>query len=345
MEHYTVILMPADASAVRQFQVHVPSLRRVAGAALVAALVLAAIAADWVRLRRDAVDVDRLRVEAAERHEALQLYTEQMRLYSEKVGAVEAQLAALREFERRVRVIANLPGAAAGPSGEEAALALGVGGGADDPAHATPPIGAPTGANAGGAEPQEVGPAQAPPAAAAPVSSTEPLAPAQWARIQARPVQLARQALRQQDSLRSLIELIRGKAERLASTPSIWPAKGWLTSRFGYRISPFTGLRDFHAGIDIAAEPGTEVVASARGRVVFAGPKGSLGKVAILEHGFGIRTTYGHAQEVLVRPGQAVERGQVIASVGSSGRSTGPHLHYAVERDGRTANPIDYIVE
>jgi murein DD-endopeptidase MepM/ murein hydrolase activator NlpD len=79
--------------------------------------------------------------------------------------------------------------------------------------------------------------------------------------------------------------------------------------------------------------------------VVFAGAKGALGHVAVLDHGFGVRTTYGHAQEVLVKPGQRVERGQVIAAVGSSGRSTGPHLHYAVERDGRAANPLDYIVE
>jgi murein DD-endopeptidase MepM/ murein hydrolase activator NlpD len=172
-----------------------------------------------------------------------------------------------------------------------------------------------------------------------------PRSAADWSPIQAKADQLARQALQQQGSLKILIEQIRGKAERLASTPSIWPAHGWLTSRFGYRISPFTGLHDFHAGIDIAAEPGTTIVAPARGRVVSAGPMGPLGNVVVLEHGHGLRTTFGHAREVLVREGQTVERGERIASVGSSGRSTGPHLHYAVERDGRLTNPIDYIIE
>jgi murein DD-endopeptidase MepM/ murein hydrolase activator NlpD len=161
----------------------------------------------------------------------------------------------------------------------------------------------------------------------------------------ARAQRLASRAAEQQGSFERLLELLRGKADQLASTPSIWPAKGWLTSRYGYRISPFTGLRDFHGGVDVAAEPGTEIVAPARGRVVQAGAQGALGNVVVLDHGFGIRTTFGHAQDLLVHEGQSVERGERIASVGNSGRSTGPHLHYAVARNGRLTNPLDYIVE
>ena len=132
---------------------------------------------------------------------------------------------------------------------------------------------------------------------------------------------------------------------RLASSPSIWPSRGWLTSTFGNRISPFTNRKQFHAGIDIAGSPGTDVVAPARGRVVFAGPNGPLGNCLTIDHGYGVRTTYGHNQALYVKVGQEVERGQRVAALGNSGRSTGPHLHYSVEVNGKTRNPLDYIFD
>jgi murein DD-endopeptidase MepM/ murein hydrolase activator NlpD len=135
------------------------------------------------------------------------------------------------------------------------------------------------------------------------------------------------------------------KHQRLESSPAIWPARGWLTSRFGDRISPFTGRRQFHAGIDIASGFGTDVIAPARGRVEFVGAKGPLGNLVVLDHGYGIRTQYGHNSRVLVKHGEVVERGQVIAAVGNTGRSTGPHLHFVVEVDGKAVNPLDYIFD
>jgi murein DD-endopeptidase MepM/ murein hydrolase activator NlpD len=146
-------------------------------------------------------------------------------------------------------------------------------------------------------------------------------------------------------SLENLVEGLRGKSHRLASTPSIWPTRGWVTSGFGRRISPFTGRPQFHAGIDVAARFGTEVVAPGRGRVVFVGRKGPLGRTLIVDHGYGIRTTYGHLASVTVRKGQEVERGEPIAKVGSSGRATGPHLHYAVAVGRKGVDPFDYIFE
>jgi murein DD-endopeptidase MepM/ murein hydrolase activator NlpD len=118
-----------------------------------------------------------------------------------------------------------------------------------------------------------------------------------------------------------------------------------VTSRFGHRTSPFTGRRQFHSGIDVASRSGRAVVAPARGRVVFAGKKGPLGRTVILDHGYGVRTTYGHNREIHVKRGQEVERGEKIAAVGNSGRSTGPHLHYAVQVDGRRVNPMNYILD
>ncbi len=129
------------------------------------------------------------------------------------------------------------------------------------------------------------------------------------------------------------------------SIPAIWPTKGWLTSRFGYRVSPFTGARQFHAGIDVAGAKGTPIVSPARGKVTFAGKRGPLGNSLIIEHGYGIRTLYGHNDELLVKRGEEVERGQQVATLGNSGRSTGPHLHYVVEVDGKAKNPLDYIFD
>jgi murein DD-endopeptidase MepM/ murein hydrolase activator NlpD len=118
-----------------------------------------------------------------------------------------------------------------------------------------------------------------------------------------------------------------------------------VTSGYGYRISPFTGRRSFHAGLDIASKFGTPIVAPARGRVVFVGRKGPLGKSLVIDHGFGLRTSYGHVADFDVERGQKIERGQRIASVGSTGRSTGPHLHYTVEVKGKSVNPHNYIFE
>jgi len=146
-------------------------------------------------------------------------------------------------------------------------------------------------------------------------------------------------------SLKELVDQLQDKHHRLASSPAIWPAKGWLTSHFGPRISPFTGRRQFHAGIDIAGARGTQVVAPARGRVEFVGTKGPLGNLVLIDHGFGIRTQYGHNDKLLVKRGEVVERGQSIALVGNSGRSTGPHLHYTVEVNGKAVDPIDYIFD
>ena len=117
-----------------------------------------------------------------------------------------------------------------------------------------------------------------------------------------------------------------------------------MTSRYGYRISPFTGKRKFHAGLDIAADIGTPVGAPARGKVVMVGRKGPLGKTVVLDHGYGFRTTFGHNSRVHVKLGQEVERGETIAEVGNTGRSTGPHLHYAVKVNEKSVNPADYII-
>ena len=123
------------------------------------------------------------------------------------------------------------------------------------------------------------------------------------------------------------------------TTPSIWPAAGYVSSPYGLR---FNGT-EFHQGIDIAADMGTPIVATADGVVTAAGWNGGYGNMVDVDHGGGIVTRYGHASAVAVTVGQQVRRGEVIAYVGSTGRSTGPHVHYEVRVDGQPVNPAGYL--
>jgi len=130
----------------------------------------------------------------------------------------------------------------------------------------------------------------------------------------------------------------------LASTPSIWPTKGWLSSGFGYRTSPFTRGREFHKGIDISTRMNAPILAPADGIVTFVGWDHGYGKSIIISHGHGIVTRFAHLQKALVKKNSHVKRGDTIALVGSTGRSTGPHLHYEVHLNGMAVNPLSYIL-
>jgi septal ring factor EnvC (AmiA/AmiB activator) len=131
----------------------------------------------------------------------------------------------------------------------------------------------------------------------------------------------------------------------LACTPSVWPARGWLSSRFGNRISPFTGTKEFHKGIDIATRMGAPVTAPADGIVSDVVWDGGYGRTISINHGYGLVTKYGHLKSALAKAGQHVKRGETIALVGNSGRSTGPHLHYEVILNGVNVNPLRYIID
>jgi len=148
----------------------------------------------------------------------------------------------------------------------------------------------------------------------------------------------------QEKVFESLYEGLKRQRNLLSSTPSIRPTEGWLSSGFGYRVSPFTGLREFHKGLDIAGHKGTEIIATADGVVTFVGRNGSYGKMMKIDHGHGLITRYGHIQKTLKKRGEAVKRGDVIALMGNTGRSTGPHLHYEVLLNGLPVNPKKYIL-
>ena len=146
--------------------------------------------------------------------------------------------------------------------------------------------------------------------------------------------------------LEELSTVAHEKVEQWGATPSIWPTKGRITSRFGPRVSPFTGKKALHAGIDIGAPAGTEVRSPASGKVVVAAYDGRMGKFIRIDHGYGIETTYGHLSKIYVKYGDRVQRGDLIGLVGSTGKfSTGPHLHYQVAVNDTVVNPVHYILD
>jgi murein DD-endopeptidase MepM/ murein hydrolase activator NlpD len=127
------------------------------------------------------------------------------------------------------------------------------------------------------------------------------------------------------------------------ATPSIWPVHGWLSAGYGMRTDPFSGGRDFHPGLDISADPGTPILATAAGTVEMAARSGDYGNLVIVNHGYGIVTRYGHLSKFAVWPGREVKRGDVLGYVGATGRATGPHLHYEVLANGRLMNPLQLL--
>lgn len=148
----------------------------------------------------------------------------------------------------------------------------------------------------------------------------------------------------QEQSLQELYELLKDQRSILASTPSIKPVDGYYTSGFGYRISPFTGTRQLHSGIDLYAPIGTPVRSTADGIVTLVSNDAGYGKYIVISHGYGLSTLYAHNSKIVAKVGQRIKRGQTVSLVGNTGRSTGPHLHYEVKLNGVAINPVKYIL-
>jgi murein DD-endopeptidase MepM/ murein hydrolase activator NlpD len=156
---------------------------------------------------------------------------------------------------------------------------------------------------------------------------------------------LSRDANKHAFEMQHLLSNLSQQKSLLNAIPSMAPVNGWITSGFGGRISPFTGGRSVHQGLDIASPVGTAILAPADGVVVFTGAKEGFGNFIMIAHGYGIVSRYGHNNQNMVQPGQRISRGEQIGTVGMSGRTTGPHVHYEVWVDGRPENPRKFILE
>jgi murein DD-endopeptidase MepM/ murein hydrolase activator NlpD len=327
VKRYTLIFVPEGTGRVQRLGVSEQGLKRLVAIGAAGALVFLLGFAHYLTLWGHMTEFKGVRAEAERVHAEAEAQKAELQSRAEERQRMVDELARVREFERRVRVIANLPEASLERTAQRPPVSLGVGGGAERPEDATPPMGTPTPTASDGEGGADEAPAATPPdVSAAPSAPPSSVAPRTQAQEVAESTNLLERLQAESHSLEELVGALRGKVARLAATPSAWPAVGWVTSGFGYRISPFTGRRDFHEGIDIAAEFG-------------------LGLALTVDHGFGVRTTYGHLQRLLVQAGAHVARGQELATMGSSGLSTGPHVHYIVEVGGKRVDPLDYIVE
>lgn len=249
----------------------------------------------------------RARAALLERENSL-LKAEMQRIES-RVAVLDRQVSALAERDDRVRALAGLMGI------DQEVLEVGIGG----PGLETP--------------------------GEAPLWPVDPETSEAAYAIRYDVAYLLRRAELLNNSFSEVETSLEDQRELLAATPSIPPVLGYVSSHYTFnRPNPVTGVTSPHLAIDIVARWGTPFVATASGRITFAGRKDGYGNMIEIDHGFGLRTRYGHASKLHARVGQRVQRGEVIGEVGSSGASTGPHVHYEVHRDGRPVNPSNYIL-
>lgn len=230
----------------------------------------------------------------------------QIQAYAKRIGSLNSRMSALHDFEQKIRIIANME------APEDQDGVFGIGGIASEALEDLPEL----------------------------TENHNQVIRTMHAQLE----QLDEAAFVQEKAFEQLHDQIQHQKTLLACTPAVKPTTGWISSRFGYRKSPFTGLREFHSGLDLATRKGTPVIATADGVVTFAGRNGGLGKMVKISHGYGKVTRYAHLHELLVKRGDRVKRGEKIGLVGNTGRSTAPHLHYEVHVNGIPVNPQKYIL-
>ena len=302
----TFILLSGNGSRIRQFSSTKVALA--AGALLSVAVMIGVglLVQDYLNLKQAATQVSQLQARVAARDAEIVHQSRQIECFANEINQLKSNLVALDSFEKKIRVIANLEK----PDSEENLFGV------------------------GGATPEDL-------------DTSASLRRDQSGLIRSmhdQVEQLERASYTQEADFSSLLDQLNAKKNLLACTPSIRPAKGWISSHFGYRISPFTGRRELHAAYDIANREGTEIVAPANGVVTYAAKKGLYGNLLIIDHGYGLVTRYGHLKSIAVKKGAKVSRGDIVAKMGNTGRSTGPHVHYEVRLNGVPVNPEKYIL-
>jgi murein DD-endopeptidase MepM/ murein hydrolase activator NlpD len=302
----SLIILSNSGTTVKQLAIPVVLLTALA---LVTALGVAFVGIafhDYQSLRNSLGTSNHIAQTIQEQREEIGQQRLQIQAFAHEINALKEKLVGLDQFEEKIRVIANLA------PGQTDGNLFGVGGAAPEDL-----------------EPQlEL------------TQRHEGLMREMHQQVD----ELASASQRQENSFGNLLDKLEGQRNLLASTPAIRPTGGWMTSRFGHRVSPFTGRKELHKGVDIANRKGTAILATANGIVSFAGKKGPMGNVVVIDHGHGMITRYAHLSETLKKQGDTVKRGDTIAQMGNSGRSTGPHLHYEVHLNGVPVNPVTYIL-
>lgn len=334
---YTVMILPNPTAKAYRFSVSKKQVKVALSITAATAILLLVFVVQYFYMVGNIWELTLLRKETA-------VQKSKIESFAQSVDGLKQQMDRLKEFDVKLRMITDLNVPA------DAGRFLGVGG---QPESDSEPIGPAT--------VQEPIPAvlTSPPIQAVPSGeggTEDPIPPTGLTEVPREPhaamirgleedlATLQLVAAKQEQSFEELTEAIQHRRAKWASTPSIWPVRGWVTSGFGRRLSPFTGEPAMHRGVDISVPENTPIVAPANGTVTFSGWDGGLGNTIKINHGYGYETIYGHLNKILVRKGQWVKRGHTIGLVGNTGFSTGPHLHYQVQVNLVATNPLRYIL-
>jgi len=298
-KYFNILIFGHKTSKARHLRIHKKTFKIVFYLSALIFLSTTVFFCDYIQIKRKAYELSRLRQES-------QAQKSQIQFFSDRIEVLEKQLSKMKDFDRKIRIIANLE------KGQDTTPIMGIGG--SSPSDIREKL---------KRENDENGLIQ---------------------QMRSDIKRLESEAMSREESLSELEKLFQSKKEMLAHTPSIWPTVGWVTSDFGFRINPFTGLNQMHEGMDISNRVGTPVITPADGIISDIGNDVGFGKILVISHEFGMTTRYAHLNKVLVRIGRKVKRGDKIAEVGTSGRTTGPHLHYEVRVSGIPVNPMRYIL-
>jgi murein DD-endopeptidase MepM/ murein hydrolase activator NlpD len=298
-EHYNILIFGSKTSRTRHLKVHKKTFKIALYLFAFALLSTTFFFCDYIQVKKKAFELGRLRQET-------QSQKSQIHFFSAKIEDLEKQLSRLKDFDKKIRILANLE------RGGETHTLMGMGG--PSPSDIRDKL---------KKDKDDQGLVQ---------------------QMRADVERIQSEALSQEVSLSELEKQLQTKKEILIHTPSIWPIMGWVTSGFGFRTNPFTGLTQMHEGLDISNRVGTPIVAPAEGIVSDVGNDLVHGKILVLSHGFGMTSRYSHLSNALVKTGQKVKRGDRIAEVGMTGKTTGPHLHYEVRLNGIPVNPMRYVL-
>lgn len=274
--------------------------------ALVCLIILGIFGYDYYLLKMTSIQTRNSEVTISTQNDEIIRQRKQIQGFAEEIAELKAELVELNNFEKKIRIIANIEKT----DGQDALFGI------------------------GGSIPEDL-------------DTQIPLNQRHNSLLRdmhEQVDQLHMASVNQGQGFASLFKFLKDQQNLLASTPAVRPCQGWTTSRFGYRKSPFTGRREFHKGYDIANRKGTPIIATADGVISYTGPKGLLGNIVMIDHGHGMVTRYGHLYKIVVKRGQTIKRGDTIALMGNSGRSTGPHVHYEVHLNGIPVNPEKYIL-
>jgi murein DD-endopeptidase MepM/ murein hydrolase activator NlpD len=306
-KQYTVLVIDDKGTTVKESRVTKRSIRFVTALAIIFLGIIAVGAHSYLNLRDALADKDTLLARIDRQTSAIEHQRHQIQTFAGEINTLKLSLRALNDFENKIRIIANLE-----HKSDQASLFA-----------------------VGGSMPDDLKPKL-------PLNKDHDRLVREM-HDQMKTVQQASSV--QGDSFASLLKSLQSKRNVLAATPSLRPTTGWISSKFGYRVSPFTGRKEFHKGLDIATRKGTPIIAPADGVVTFAGKKWLMGNMLTIDHGYGMMTRYGHIYKLKKKKGDRIKRGEVIALVGNTGRSTGPHLHYEVRLNGVPVNPKKYILD